>query len=275
VSYDGDAPATAEPSGGADRIRVIALGLLVCAYLGVSVVVYTDYPNRQDHTPLVDLERKGLTVWRKYNCQACHQIHGFGGFLGPDLTNRIDDATPDDAYDYLLLKGVGRMPALGLEQEEREAVIAYLRALNRTGKSTPRALGARRAINQWEHFRLIGEEWASVKGRPLPAAAQQGLDVVTKMQCGACHVPFMAGRHLSPDLSLWAINRTPDALAEVFSRGKGRMPVFRLQPSEVQAVAAWLEWMHDERAELVGLNSRIIERHDFSWTSVPWFEYEQ
>lgn len=275
MSYGEAAQPSPAPSPGADRLRVTALGVLVLAYLGVSVIAYTDYPNAQEHTPLADRERRGLAVWRKYNCQACHQIHGFGGFLGPDLTNRVDDNTPDDAFDYLLQKGVGRMPALHLDPEEREAVIAYLRALNRTGKATPRPLAGKKAVNPWEHFRLIGEEWSREKGRELPPAARRGLDLVTKMQCGACHVPFMTGRHLSPDLSLWAINRKPAALSEIFSKGKGRMPVFRFQPAEVQDVAAWMEWMRRERADLVDVNQRLIQSHDFSWTSVPWFEYEQ
>lgn len=275
MSYVGDSSQAPGPSPSADRVRVLTLGVLVVAYLGVSVIAYTDYPRRQEHTPLADLERAGLNVWRKYNCQACHQIHGFGGFLGPDLTNRVTHDTPDDAFDYLLMKGVGRMPALWLEPEERQAVMAYLRALNRTGRATPKPLGGRKAINAWEHFRMIGEEWRRETGKSLPPSVERGLDIVTKMQCGACHVPFMTGRHLSPDLSLWATTRAPEALAKVLENGKGRMPAFRMQPSEVADVAAWLHWMHRERAALVRLNGRLIEREDFSWTDVPWFEYEE
>ena len=50
--------------------------------------------------PLDDLARAGRALWHDHNCQTCHQIYGFGGFLGPDVTNgaqRLGDAdgTPE------------------------------------------------------------------------------------------------------------------------------------------------------------------------------------
>ncbi|MCZ6597955.1 MAG: hypothetical protein O7B99_09975, partial [Planctomycetota bacterium] len=73
--------------------RSHTLTFLVVCFLGVSVVAYTDHPRVSAGPPLDELERAGLAVWRENNCQACHQVYGFGGFHGPDLTNRVSEDT--------------------------------------------------------------------------------------------------------------------------------------------------------------------------------------
>lgn len=111
----------------------ISLAVLVALYVLVSAVAYTDFPRRKPPAPLTEREQEGLGVWRRYNCQSCHQLYGFGGFLGPDLTNRVVDATEDDGLGSILRDGLGRMPALGLDRSERATVLEFLRAMNRTG----------------------------------------------------------------------------------------------------------------------------------------------
>ncbi|MCH7870146.1 MAG: c-type cytochrome, partial [Planctomycetes bacterium] len=46
------------------------------------------------------MAKSGLAIWRENNCQACHQIYGYGGFLGPDLTNLMD-RRPDEDWKYI------------------------------------------------------------------------------------------------------------------------------------------------------------------------------
>ena len=68
--------------------RPLLFGVLVCVYIGLSVIAYTDHGGPPAGQSLTNRERFGLEVWRKNNCQVCHQIYGFGGFR-PDLTTLL------------------------------------------------------------------------------------------------------------------------------------------------------------------------------------------
>ncbi|MAE70023.1 MAG: hypothetical protein CME06_06095 [Gemmatimonadetes bacterium] len=254
--------------------REAALGLLLLIYLSVSIVVYTDYPREPENSPLSALEWEGLGVWRARNCQACHQLHGFGGFLGPDLTNRVSDDTPDDAYQWILFKGLGRMPALKLSDADQAAVLAFLRAMNRTGTSLPPRLGARRAVDSWEHSRLIAEMWVREESEALPAAVERGLDVLTRNRCGACHVPFTEGRHRAADLSAAALDRSIPSLWTLLREGRGLMPAFPMEDEDVEDLSGYLSWASEHRSELIELNDRLVGRENISWSAIPWFEYQ-
>jgi len=255
--------------------REIALWILLAVYAGVSVVAHTDYPRRSDDPPLNAVEQDGLRLWRANNCQACHQIYGFGGFLGPDLTNRVTDDTPDETYWWILTKGSGRMPAFDFEDSEREAIMAYLRAVNRTGRSQPPPLGARIAVDSWRHLSLITAEWERNAGSTLDDAVREGETVWLRNQCGACHVPFAEGRHRAADLSQRALPaRSISAMQELLDNGQGRMPAYMLEPAEVESLHTYLEWIAARRAELVEVNDRMLERENFAWSTLPWFQYE-
>ncbi len=262
-------------TGGASGLsrRELALGLLVFIYLSLSVVAYTDFPRRARDQALTDLEQRGLATWRRHNCQACHQIYGFGGFLGPDLTNRVTDATPDAELSWILEYGSRQMPAFDLPPSEQEAVLAYLRAVNRTGQSQPTPLGASRVINSVEHYGRLALEWAGGADSDLAPNARRGLEVWQRNGCGACHLPFAAGRYLAPDLSQRAIGRSLGALQELLEQGRGRMPPFHLAQDEVEALGAFLTWISEHRSELVDLNDRLTGRQRFSWSALPWWEY--
>jgi nitric oxide reductase subunit C len=253
--------------------RELMLLSLMAVYVGVSVIAHTDYPRPSAEPSLDSTERQGLEVWRDNNCQTCHQIHGFGGFLGPDLTNKVTEDTPDDVYWGILQNGLGRMPAFHLSDHEHDAVMAYLRRVNRTGRSQPEPLGARHAVDPWEHYQLIVSEWENVADTPLPPTATRGHLVWARNRCGACHIPFAEGRHNAPDLSLIALDRSPAAMSTVLKEGKGRMPVFILEDREIAEMGTFFDWVAEHRAVLVNLNNTMMERDSFSWTAVPWFEY--
>ena len=136
------------------------------------MVAYTDFPRRPTDAPLTELERRGLAVWRGNNCQACHQIYGFGGFLGPDLTNRVTDATPDAEFRAILEEGARSMPAFQMPPADQEAVLSFLRAVNRTGQSQPTPLATIEGVSPIIHFERIAEEWVQEGGVEM---ADEGL----------------------------------------------------------------------------------------------------
>ena len=57
------------------------------------------------------------TLFNQFNCTACHQFYGLGGYMGPDLTN----VTADQGAAFakaLIMHGSARMPALGVSPAE-------------------------------------------------------------------------------------------------------------------------------------------------------------
>ena len=253
--------------------RPASLLVLVGVYVGVSVIAYTDYPRGETAVALTGIEQQGLAVWRRHNCQVCHQLHGFGGFLGPDLTNRVTESTLDVELETTLTSGSGRMPALQLDRFDRQAVIAYLRAVNRTGRSQPRALMAGKTVAPADHYQQLTAAWARHLGRDLPADVTRGLEVWRRQGCVACHAPFTVGPRLAPDITGRATARSVESMASFLDRGVGRMPAYSLSPVETEDLCALLEFLSGQRSTLVRLNDEMLDRESFSWSAVPAFEY--
>jgi nitric oxide reductase subunit C len=253
--------------------RVTVFAVMVLVYVLMAVVTYLDYPRRDPDPPLTDLERSGLAVWREYNCQACHQIYGFGGFLGPDLTNRVTDDTRDAELAWILTSGVNRMPAFDMTDEQKTAIFAFLRAVNRTGQSQPTPLQAVTPVDPVGHFRLVADTWEARTGGALSADARAGVELMSRLGCGACHQPFAVSPLRAPDLSGRAVDRSTAALEVLLDEGRGRMPAFGLGRDQVEQVGAFLDWLADHRAELVALDRELLGLEPFSWRTVPWFEY--
>lgn len=245
----------------------------MAVYITLSIVAYTDYPRSDSNPSLTDLEREGQGVWRRANCQACHQIYGFGGFLGPDLTNRVTDQTPDKEFQAILESGTDVMPAFQLPPAEQAQVLAFLRAVDRTGRSQPTPLGARRRVNPTQHFERLADAWLESHGPSWAPEARRGLDAWSAYGCGSCHVPFTVGLMRAPDLSRRAIDISVPALSEIVNRGRRNMPRFSLTPEQLADLHAFLQWVRSNRTQLVEMNDRLLEREDFSWRALPWFEY--
>lgn len=247
---------------------------LVALYVLVSGVAYTDFPNRDPSARLTELEQEGLGVWRSYNCQTCHQLYGFGGFLGPDLTNRVVDTSEDGGLGTILSNGLGKMPALGLDQPEQNAVLEFLRAMNRSGRSQPPPLAGARSVDPVQNYQLLTHEWARDNSNETTPLVVSGSEVWARHRCALCHVPFATGPTLAPDLSRRAVDRSVPGVQDILEHGRGRMPSFDMSPDEVEQLCAYLEWISARRPELVALNNRLLQRQDFSWARVPWFEYQ-
>jgi nitric oxide reductase subunit C len=76
--------------------------------------------------------RAGQAVYQQYNCVACHQFYGLGGYMGPDLTNVISNR--GEAYARAFISaGTARMPNFDLREEEVTALVSYLAFVDQTG----------------------------------------------------------------------------------------------------------------------------------------------
>ena len=80
---------------------------LVACFVIQSCLVYFD---PSPAPGLTNAARQGRRIWHTHNCQSCHQLYGFGGFLGPDLTNATERLTPA-RLEHLLTVGSREMPA--------------------------------------------------------------------------------------------------------------------------------------------------------------------
>ncbi len=109
---------------------------LVCAYLVYTGFIYWSLPRNSYKTDRAILQGKEL--WQEYNCVACHQIYGLGGFLGPDLTNTYSEKGP--GYIKAFLKsGTAVMPNFNLSDEEMEAIMAYMKDIDASGEANPKS----------------------------------------------------------------------------------------------------------------------------------------
>lgn len=82
---------------------------------------------------------QGRLVWQRYNCQACHQLYGLGGYLGPDLSNVMSAPGKGEPLVRAFLKSPpSPMPAFQLSEEETEQLMAFLRETDASGSAAPK-----------------------------------------------------------------------------------------------------------------------------------------
>ena len=114
---------------------MMVLVLFVAAYLIYSFTLYTSLPVKQC---IVDKRAEnGKLVWQKYNCNACHQLYGLGGYLGPDLTNVYSKRS--EAFIKAFLKnGTTAMPNFNINDYEMDCLLKYFNSIDNSGKSDPR-----------------------------------------------------------------------------------------------------------------------------------------
>jgi|CXWL01.1.fsa_nt_gi nitric oxide reductase subunit C len=118
-----------------DRQRMIVAAVLVVTFLFYSFYLYFSLPVKDNG--ITGEASKGKLVWQQYNCNACHQVYGLGGYLGPDLTNTYSLKGP--AYiDAFLKSGTVIMPKFHFTKQEINALLAYMKNVDASGKSDPR-----------------------------------------------------------------------------------------------------------------------------------------
>ncbi len=115
--------------------RTIIILSLFALYAGYSLLVYTrGTQSKLSFSPAEQQKiNAGKQLYQQKNCQACHQIYGLGGYLGPELTTAYSDKTRGEPYlRAMLAVGSNRMPNFHFSTREIDELIAYLKYVDTT-----------------------------------------------------------------------------------------------------------------------------------------------
>lgn len=132
-----------------NKIKLLILGTLLVLFFGYSYLVYTAGTPDNKAGKISHAAAEGKLVWQKYNCIACHQLYGLGGYMGPDLTNVISAPGKGRFYAKAFIStGSSRMPNFQLSANELEELLEFLQYVDKTGRSP--------------HFELTATIWGNV-----------------------------------------------------------------------------------------------------------------
>lgn len=258
--------------------RAWALLALAACFFVQTAFVYFDVPGNRHGQVLSGPARLGLALWREHNCQACHQIHGFGGFLGPDLTN-LTSRRPLEDWTPILTEGRKQMPAFHFDDGERASLVAFLEEIDATGRAIPRFTRLRDDVDLESliHDSLTEAAAPGGRGRPgalVPQDVLRGEETARRNGCLRCHRPFATGLQGAPDPTLVLAHASDEAAADVIRQGRGSMPEYSfLTEQQIMDILACWRWMAANRSRL-GRHAAVRENGDsFNWGSVPWFEF--
>ncbi len=227
-----------------------------------SALVWLDVGARPGSTvPMASSARQGQAIFRSHGCQSCHAVFGMGGFLGPDLTNAAR-RVPPARFTELLQFGSGAMPAYHLDQDERDAVSAYLAAIDSTGQGTPPPP----MPDAGPLFSAGLARWTE-QGGTVPVRVAEGARIVASGTCAACHRSFSVDSVIrAPDLSLATSHLGPHQVRQLLAQGRGTMPASGLDAQQAGAVITFLGFLAAHR-------DAIAPRQPTVFTGLPWFEY--
>lgn len=110
----------------------VVFATLCVAFVLYSARVYTRGTEAPHVGEMSAEARFGQQVYQDYNCVACHQFYGLGGYMGPDLTNVISNRGEAYARAFITT-GTAAMPNFQLEETEIAGLLAYLTFVDRTG----------------------------------------------------------------------------------------------------------------------------------------------
>lgn len=249
------------------RRRLIAC--LVLVFFVQTWLVYAD-PAGRANGPLSEEASRGREIWHENNCQSCHQLYGFGGFLGPDLTNATETLTAA-RLEAVLTVGAKQMPAFDLDAGEREAIEAFLAEVHATGRGQ---LPPRRSFDA-EEVLVRSVDGVVEAGSPLSPAELRGLAVMREQKCIGCHLPNPASDKKGTDLTALIGKLGPGGVKAILAAGvpaKG-MPRFDLEAEDDEALISFLEWM---AANAGPVHQTFLDAAPKEGESdgLPWFEYE-
>ncbi len=105
-------------------------GVILTGWVAYSLLIYATLPPRE--VWLSEPAHTGKILFQKYNCIACHQLYGLGGYMGPDLTNVIRRRGPDYTR-IVIMHGTATMPNLGVTEAEARAIVDFLRHVDSSG----------------------------------------------------------------------------------------------------------------------------------------------
>lgn len=245
------------------------LALAACFFVH-SYFVYSDFPaNGISKFRLSEEAVRGLNLWRKHNCQACHQIYGFGGFLGPDLTNVLG-RRPDEDWTEILTTGRKQMPAFGFTEKEQGSLLSFLAEIGATGRSIP---AFTRLEGRVDDNSLV-ENYVKAGRITVEKAVLQGEAILRRNRCHTCHRTFREGNKRAPDLSRALALRSPAYIRKILRESRGSMPSFNyLTAPDIGKILSYLEWLRQHRREIGLFYSTNHNGDEFSWAALPWFEY--
>ena len=116
-------------------IKIVAFISLFVAYLVYSIIVYTKGTEKNIIVTAEEQTRikNGSDLFQQYNCTACHQLYGLGGYLGPELTTAYSDPYRGELYMKAFLKAGGpRMPNFHFKDDDINALISFLKYVDTT-----------------------------------------------------------------------------------------------------------------------------------------------
>ncbi len=118
-----------------DHYKIVISITLLFFFILYSVQLYTSDCKNDLYT--ANITHEGKLIWQKYNCSACHQIYGLGGYLGPDLTNEYSKR--NEAFIIAFIKnGNESMPKFKLTDEEVQSLLQFFKSIDASGVSDPR-----------------------------------------------------------------------------------------------------------------------------------------
>ncbi len=118
-----------------EQKKIILGTILALSFFSYSFSLYLLPPVKATSVNTATIDGKSL--WQQYNCTACHQVYGLGGFLGPDLTNTYSIKGPDYIKAFLQ-SGTVTMPNFHFNEKELNAILAYLQNIDASGKADPK-----------------------------------------------------------------------------------------------------------------------------------------
>jgi len=227
-------------------------------------MVYAD-PAGREAPPLSEEAARGREIWLEENCQSCHQIYGFGGFLGPDLTNATERLT-DAQLETVLTVGVLQMPAFAMNEADRNAIAQFLAEVHATGVGQ---LPPSRSFDAQEVLQRAIEA-----GPLLTRAESRGREVMREQQCIGCHLPNPVSKKGATDLTSLIAKLGPSGVTAILGAGiptKG-MPLIALERADRDALLSFLTWL-GANSETVHATFLEAAPQPGDQSGLPWFEY--
>jgi nitric oxide reductase subunit C len=252
------------PAGKTWMLSILALCFVIQTYL-----VYSDTTETR---VLEGAELAGRRVWLEHNCQACHQLYGFGGFLGPDLTNAASRLQKPQLAAQLAL-GEGQMPKFDLPEDDVDALWQFLSAMNETGigqARNPNSGGASANGNALDSPRTLAVE--KILNDSGNEAATRGFEIYRSNTCTGCHVLFGESAIGAPDLSLSGALLSAEEIQSKLELGVAPlMPPSALSAEKRAQVQAFITFLAEHREEAMTLAEESTS--DDFWSNLPWWEF--